>query len=527
MKSLIKVLLLALLSAGLLSACGGGGSGTAPSPSLSVATSLSFAAQTVGVPSIQVLTVTNTGTGALLISGITLTGAAFTQTNNCTSVAPAATCAVTVTYTPSAAAQTGSLNIASNAPNSPAIVTLNGAAGLTNFLPVTASVGPLAGLNYSVNVLYATITVCTPGSTTACTTIPNIQVDTGSVGLRLISPLGTAVPTPITDSTTTSPIFECVQFVDGYTWGSMVTLDVQFGGQTLSNVAVNLLGDAAAGAAPADCATAPTNIIAPTYMNESTVVALGVNGILGVGNLLQDCEVGCTPAFLTSNPQYLPESPYYVCPAGNCVHTGVALANQANNLAALLNAYNNVSADHNGIMIDLPAAPNTGLSSLEGKLFFGINNQNNNQLPASAKTYSLSYSETLSTTYKSSVLPYSFIDSGSNGLFFDDPLIPTCADLADQFFCPSNPDTLSLSAVIQSSDATVTSGDIAFTIGNADTLLPSLYDPSTALAVQPTLGGPLGLTGSFDWGLQFFYGRRVFVLFDNYPGYGNGAIAFE
>jgi Protein of unknown function (DUF3443)/Abnormal spindle-like microcephaly-assoc'd, ASPM-SPD-2-Hydin len=517
MKSLIKGLSLALLGGLLLSGCGSSGSS---SPTLAVATSLSFGSQTVGSPSTKALTVTNTGTATLVISSVTVTGVSFTQENACTNVAPGATCTINVTYTPpDATAQTGSLSIVSNAPHSPATVSLSGAAGLTNFLPVSVSVGPLPD-SYSVNVLYTTITLCTHGSTTACSTIPNIQVDTGSVGLRLISPLptGSAVPTPIIDPTTTSPIFECVQFVDGYTWGSMVTFDIQFGGQTLSNVAVNLMGDAAAGTAPDDCGTPPagsTLTAGPGYPNESTLAILGVNGILGVGNFLQDCETFCTPSYLANHSQYLSDSPYYVCPT-TCVHTGVATQSQANNLVALLDT------DNNGLLVDLPSALAAGQESLDGKIYFGVNTQANNQIPSSAKTYSLSYYGTLSTTYSSAVLPYSFIDSGSNGLYFNDLLIDQCADLAYQFYCPAS--TLDLSAVIQNSDATVTSDTIHFSIGNADRLLP--ISTPTPLTVLPTLGGPLSQTASFDWGLPFFYGRKVFVLLDSNAGYANGAIAF-
>jgi hypothetical protein len=336
----------------------------------------------------------------------------------------------------------------------------------------------------------------------------------------LIAPLpaGTAVPTPIIDPITTSPIFECVQFVDGYTWGSMVTFDIQFGGQTLSNAAVNLMGDAAAGTAPDDCGTPPagsTLTAGPSYPNESTLAVLGVNGILGVGNFLQDCEILCTPDYLTANPQYLTDSPYYVCPT-TCVHTGVAVQSQANNLVSLL------GTDNNGILINLPAALAVGQESLAGNMIFGVNTQANNQIPSNAKIYSLSSYGTLRTTYNNTALPYSFIDSGSNGLYFNDLSIDQCADLAYQFYCPAS--TLDLSAVIQNSDATVTSDVIHFSIGNADSLLP-LSTP-TPLTVLPTLGGPLSQSASFDWGLPFFYGRNVFVLFDNNTGYGNGAIAF-
>ncbi len=51
-------------------------------------------------------------------------------------------------------------------------------------------------------------------------------------------------------------------------------------------------------------------------------------------------------------------------------------------------------------------------------------------------------------------------------------------------------------------------------MGNADQLFTSAPDA----AVFPTLAGPLGdfqlPSGTFDWGMPFFYGRSVFVLFE-------------
>ena len=56
----------------------------------------------------------------------------------------------------------------------------------SNVASVVVSAGP-AGVN-AINTLYTTVTVCVPGTTT-CQTIDNIQVDTGSYGLRLLSPV--------------------------------------------------------------------------------------------------------------------------------------------------------------------------------------------------------------------------------------------------------------------------------------------------------------------------------------------------
>ena len=59
-----------------------------------------------------------------------------------------------------------------------------------NSMTVTIDAGPAALTNageVSANILYATVTLCTPGSTTACTTVDHVQVDTGSNGLRILA----------------------------------------------------------------------------------------------------------------------------------------------------------------------------------------------------------------------------------------------------------------------------------------------------------------------------------------------------
>ncbi|HUI44199.1 MAG TPA: choice-of-anchor D domain-containing protein [Terriglobia bacterium] len=104
------------------------GTGVAePAVTLS-ATSLTFASQIVNTTSdAQVLTITNSGTAPLTISGVTAT-AGFAETNTCTaSVAAGGICTISVTFTPTAAgAALGTLTITDNAANSPQVVSLTG-----------------------------------------------------------------------------------------------------------------------------------------------------------------------------------------------------------------------------------------------------------------------------------------------------------------------------------------------------------------------------------------------------------------
>nr|WSX78454.1 choice-of-anchor D domain-containing protein [Streptomyces sp. NBC_00899] len=105
------------------------GTGTAPGPVLNTnPANLSFGGTVVGSTAApQTVTVTNSGTTAATVSAVAATGD-FTQTNNCSSLAVGASCAVTVTFKPTAGGtRNGTLTLTSNANNSPTTVALSGA----------------------------------------------------------------------------------------------------------------------------------------------------------------------------------------------------------------------------------------------------------------------------------------------------------------------------------------------------------------------------------------------------------------
>jgi YVTN family beta-propeller protein len=98
--------------------------------------SLDFGGQSMGTTSpSQAVTVTNTGTGSVDVSGI-VASSQFGQTNDCGTLAPSASCTVNVTFSPAVAAGAlnstvnvaGSLTITSNASGSPHDVGLAGIA---------------------------------------------------------------------------------------------------------------------------------------------------------------------------------------------------------------------------------------------------------------------------------------------------------------------------------------------------------------------------------------------------------------
>ena len=120
---------------------------------------LAFANQNVATTSApQAITVTDTGTLPLVVSGVTVTGtdaALFTATPaaGCASVAPASSCTVNVTFAPTTAgAKVATVTITDNAPGSPHTVRLTGT-GVTVATVPGAPTGVLAvAANASANV---------------------------------------------------------------------------------------------------------------------------------------------------------------------------------------------------------------------------------------------------------------------------------------------------------------------------------------------------------------------------------------
>ncbi len=346
-----------------------------------------------------------------------------------------------------------------------------------NVAPVVIDSGP-AGVSGVINVPFVSVTLCTPGTST-CQTIDHVLLDTGSYGLRIIAPgvLDPALALPAVTGPGGNPVGECAQFVSFSLWGSVRLADVKIAGETAASLPVQLAADAAFSSAPSGCSG-----------TLNTVAALGANGILGVGLFNQDCGASCTTQVRNGY--------YYEC-AANCTASTMPLPSQVSNPVAAF------ATDNNGLALIMPAVSPGGATTLTGTLIFGIDTQPNNSI-GSATTYATDANGNFTTTYKGTPLTASFIDSGSNGLFFSDRTIPACSSSSSfsGFYCPAA--TLSLSAVNSSANGVAT-GTVNFIIVNPQAL-------STTIRAAP-IGGSLGRGGggTFDWGLPFFFGRTVFV----------------
>jgi hypothetical protein len=348
-----------------------------------------------------------------------------------------------------------------------------------NAVPITVAAG-VAGV---INIPTVSVTVCVPGSTTQCQTIPNIQLDTGSYGLRIVSSvLNVALPTVAAPTASSKQLVECTNFADGYSWGSVRTATVQMANETAVSIPVQVLGDVNY-TVPTGCASGD---------EENTVSAIGANGILGIGVAPVDCGTACSG---TSFAQY---SNYYACAGSSCTATQVPTTSQVTNPVSKF-------TDNNGVIVEMSAVSNTGSASATGTLVFGINTSTNNAL-AAAQTYPTDGAGDLNnSSYNGSKL-IAFFDTGSNAYFFTDSTLQQCTGSYAGFYCPSSGQT-----------RTVTLGGQSGATGTANIGILSantLFANGNNYAFND-LGGQIGGTGgSFDLGLPFFYGRYMYFGID-------------
>jgi hypothetical protein len=365
-----------------------------------------------------------------------------------------------------------------------------------NVVSVIVDAGPTSTMP-DVNTLFTTVTVCVPGTTT-CQTIDHIQVDTGSYGLRLLASVLT-LSLPVQQAPNGDSLAECTEFVAAYSWGPVALADVQMAGETASSVPVQVIGDANFTNIPADCSGVGT-IMPP--QEEDTVASFGANGVLGVGVFAQDCGAGCVGT--------ADNGVYYACNSTVCNPTAVPLVNQVPDPVTLF------AADNNGVIIQLPSVAEQGAATVTGSMIFGIDTQSNNK--SGNQTLVTVFGSTgtvdqvpgdFTTVFNGQTLTQSFLDTGSNGLFFNDTSIAACTESGlVGFYCPASAE--SFTAVLQGQNGT--SANVSFSVDSADTL--GANNPS--FVAFPTLAGTFSSsTMTFDWGLPFYYGRTVYTAFEN------------
>ncbi len=362
-----------------------------------------------------------------------------------------------------------------------------GGGNVANSVVMTVNSGPTGN---ATDIAFVSVTVCVPGTAT-CQTINNVSVDTGSSGLRIISSQLGNVALPQVNASSGSPLVECAQFISFFTWGPLRMADIKMAGEVASNVPIQVIADPAFGNIPANCQS--------TGASAQTVQALGANGILGVGLFRQNCGLGCATNI---NNGF-----YYQCPTpSTCSATTATLTQQEQNPVWMF------ATDNNGVLMQLPQIGANGAPNVQGTLIFGIGTQSNNSLGNATVFTTTLDTGTFTTIYPANngtAYPGSFIDSGSNGIFFlsqNQTNLPPCNN-SQGFYCP--PSTVNFSATNQGTNNAMNT--VNFSIANLDSL------PAANFAFDD-IGGPN--PGSFDWGLPFFFGRNVYTGIEgqNSPG---------
>jgi hypothetical protein len=256
------------------------------------------------------------------------------------------------------------------------------------------------------------------------------------------------------------------------------TASIILGNEPAVDVPIQVI-DYTFGTAPSGCQNA-----------DQSPADAGFNGILGVGLFDQDCGSVCANGANNGI--------YYTCTGSTCNGAMAALSAQVQNPVSLL------PQDNNGVIVQLPSIPADGSASADGSLVLGIGTSSNN-VPAAVTTYEADQFGNFITIFNGRSYS-SFIDTGTNGLFFPSPSasqLPNCPFPNSDWFCPQS--TVNLSATTEGASGSP-SGVVSFQTGNFDSLINSSNN------VFNDIGGEQH--GEFDWGLPVFLGRDIYIGFE-------------
>jgi hypothetical protein len=345
-----------------------------------------------------------------------------------------------------------------------------------NVLSITVN-GSLCSSNSYLNKPCLSVTICSPGTST-CQTINDILLDTGSSGLRIFKSVLSVTLSQVASGS--GSLAECIQYADGTSdWGPVQTADIILGNEPAVEVPIQVI-DSTFATAPGGCRNA-----------DRSPDDAGFNGILGVSFFDQDCGSACTNAANNGI--------YYTCTGSSCNGAKAVLSDQVQNPVSLL------PQDNNGVIVQLPSVPADGSASVDGSLILGIGTSSNN-VPSAVTAYSADQLGNFVTIFNGNTYKNSYIDTGTNGLFFPSPsasLLPNCSSPNSCWFCPQS--TVDLNATTEGESGSP-SGVVPFQIGNFESLVNSSNN------VFSDIGGQQ--FGEFDWGLPVFFGRDIYIGFE-------------
>ncbi len=405
----------------------------------------------------------------------------------------------------SASASSGSATGSSSSSSSSSSST----SAVSNTAAITVDSGPASlqtGANAYLqdNFAFVTVTLCAPGSTTNCQTIDHVQIDTGSVGLRILAPVLNASllsALPLETDTQGNGVGECFGFVDSYTFGSVRQADVSVGGEKVSSMPFQAVADTG------QFATVPSLCSSGAGTELNTVNATGANGILGIGLTPTDCGSSCTTSGGYS------AAIYYDCPSSGCASIIARTSSSTAPFQQLPNFAAALGVDKNGVIVSLPSATAGGETSLAGTLYFGIGTETNNALGSATVLPTTTDTSRFGTGFITAVfngqsLNQSYIDSGTSLHLFTDSAITACTGSYTGYYCPASTETLSVTLKGQNT----TSEAVSIQVANAQALLSTTYAALPGLAGDPNKfsGGLSGYSSTFALGLPFFFGRNIY-----------------
>jgi hypothetical protein len=355
---------------------------------------------------------------------------------------------------------------------------------VTNAMPLEVS-DAFGGT--TANVLYTTVTVCDANSN--CQTINNIQVDTGSGGLRIFKSALTVGLTQVPSGQGSLGV--CQTFASGSAWGSVQTATVKLASEPAITIPVQVI-DSTFGVTPPP---SPCN-----FGVFGSPMAIHANGILGIDVGVPDSGV------------------YFRCQATACTElmpSGVVASERVTNpVLALPN-------DNNGVIVNLPNVADDGQATAAGNLILGIGTTWNNAPqtfsanPIAKVSLNAADPTIASTTANGRSSFFTFAaDTGSNAFFFTDPTITRCPSilntiLTSGWYCPGTPKNFAVqvTGVPTMPGLPPTTWNFQGWIRDQTTLA------ATGNLAFNDLAFNLGTTmpDLFIAGLPFFYGKQVYL----------------
>ena len=397
-----------------------------------------------------------------------------------------------------------------------------------NVMKLTVN-GSTCSVGSYINKPCVEVTVCDSLTGLKCETISDILLDTGSFGLRVFKSAFTQLEPydsskvakdfefiPKSNSGVNGKLVQCATFGDGTAeWGPVMKARVIMGGEDAVHIPIQVIDRDFANYTDVCVNTGDQS------PPDQDAASAGFNGILGLGLFAEDCGEVC---------QVFNTSLYFNCdPSDTSLPPQASPCKPTNALVSTEQLKNPIAAlgvDNNGLIVQLPIVPQGGAASVEGNVILGIDTRTASSVgyadnSASSGLITFTAAEEspgdnfayFKTIYRGTNYPTSFLDTGSNGLYFDAPsslVIKDCTALsAPWFFCPDS--EISLQAQTLSADGLISSIVNFKIIG-----LQNLFEPNR---VFYNFGGDAGTgdnnpnpdpTISFDWGLPFFLGRNVY-----------------